>query len=145
MPGPAVAAHVRERALCRPTERFFRAFGTGLEFRYVSRTPLNDLVRDGDACCGFESFDHITHAQALARAEVQGLGVGGFDLKKVLHSSSMGLGQIHHMQVVADASAVRRGVVVSEDLQLFKPTCGDLGDEGEEVIGDSQRVFANAT
>ena len=49
------------------------------------------------------------------------------------------------MQVIANSSAVWCGVVVPKDLQRVAAAAGDLGDEGEEVVGDSKGVFPDAT
>ena len=48
------------------------------------------------------------------------------------------------MDVVADAAAVRGGVVGTEDLYLLELAAGDLADDGHEVVGDAFGVFANS-
>ena len=55
----------------------------------------------------------------------------------------MAAGQIHHVDVVAHAGAVRGGVVVAEDVHLFQLAHGDLGDVGHQVVGDAVGVLAD--
>ena len=56
----------------------------------------------------------------------------------------MGLGQIHHMDVVADAGAVMGGVVVAEHPQAVPASGRHLRDEREQVVGDAEGVLADA-
>ena len=55
----------------------------------------------------------------------------------------MAAGQIHHMDVIAHAGAVRGGVVVAEHVQLFQRAHGHLGDVGHQVVGDAVGVLAD--
>ena len=55
----------------------------------------------------------------------------------------MAAGQVDHVDVVAHAGAVMRGVVVAEDVQLLQLADGDLGDVGHEVVGDVVGVLAD--
>ena len=51
--------------------------------------------------------------------------------------------QIDHMNVVADAGAVGRRVVVGEDIQVRAPSYGDLTDEGDEIVWRTIGILAN--
>ncbi len=55
----------------------------------------------------------------------------------------MAAGQIAHVDVVAHTGAVRGGVVVAEDLNLFQLAHGHLGDVGHQVVGDAVGVLAD--
>ena len=46
------------------------------------------------------------------------------------------------MNIVTDRSAVFRVVVVTEDREVRTTTNGDLREKGEEIVGDSKRVFS---
>ena len=61
----------------------------------------------------------------------------------MVQSHAMGLSQIHHVQIITDAGSVRCGVILAEDAQSLATACGHLGDEGEEVVGNSQWVFTD--
>ena len=51
-------------------------------------------------------------------------------------------GQINHVQVVALAGAVRRGIIAAEDGQLLELAGCDAADVGHEVVGNSVRIVA---
>jgi hypothetical protein len=55
----------------------------------------------------------------------------------------MGLGEIDHVDEVAEAGAVLGGIVVAEDGQALALADGGLGDEGDEVVGNAAREFAD--
>ncbi|BFO12630.1 hypothetical protein GGER_51400 [Serratia rubidaea] len=52
-------------------------------------------------------------------------------------------GQIHHMDVITHAGAVRCGIVVAEYRQLFQFSNGHLSDIGHKVVGDATWVLTN--
>mmetsp|Transcript_22026 Transcript_22026/g.68117 ORF Transcript_22026/g.68117 Transcript_22026/m.68117 type:complete len:242 (-) Transcript_22026:231-956(-) len=56
----------------------------------------------------------------------------------------MALREVHHVDVVTHARAVRRGVVRAEDGELLAPPHRNLLHEGHEVVGDAARVLADA-
>ncbi len=60
----------------------------------------------------------------------------------VVQRGKVAVGQVQHMDVVAHAGAVRRGVVVAEHGELVAPAHCHLGKEGHEVVGRALRVFA---
>ncbi|EVU01884.1 hypothetical protein D018_2232B, partial [Vibrio parahaemolyticus VP2007-007] len=53
-------------------------------------------------------------------------------------------GQIHHMDVITHASAVRGWVVATEYREFFSATNSDLGDKWHQVIGNALWVFPHA-
>ena len=55
----------------------------------------------------------------------------------------MAAGQIDDVDIVTHAGAVRGGVVVAEDMDLFQLADGDLGDVGHQVVGDAVGVLAD--
>ena len=86
-------------------------------------------------------MDHIQHAVALASAQIADEQAAvRFQL---LDGAHMAAGQIHHVDVVAHAGAVRGGIVVAKDMHLFQLAHGHLGDIGHEVIGDAVGVLAD--
>ena len=55
----------------------------------------------------------------------------------------MAVSQIQDVEVVTDGSAVVGVVVVAEDHQLLALAGGDLGQEGQQVVGDTLGVLAH--
>ena len=56
----------------------------------------------------------------------------------------MRFSQVHDVQIVADACAVRGGVVSAEDRQRFPHPCNRLCQEWHQVVGDAKGPFTNA-
>ena len=55
----------------------------------------------------------------------------------------MAAGQIHHMDIVAHAGAIRGGVVVAKDVHFFQLADRHLGDIRHQVIGDAVGVLTD--
>ena len=51
--------------------------------------------------------------------------------------------QVAHVDVVAHTGAVGGGVVVAKDLNGLELAHGDLGDIGNQVVGDALGVLAD--
>ena len=51
--------------------------------------------------------------------------------------------QIHHVDVIAYTGAVMGRPVSPKNLELFAAADGDLGDKGEEVVGNAEGVFSD--
>ncbi|MNP34809.1 hypothetical protein D3C76_1281160 [compost metagenome] len=62
---------------------------------------------------------------------------------QLLHSRHVTVGEIHHMNVVANAGAVRGRVVVAEHRQRITTAYCHLGNVRHQVIGDTLRIFAH--
>jgi hypothetical protein len=52
------------------------------------------------------------------------------------------LREVRDVDIVADRGAVFGGVVVAEDGEVGTTADGDLGEVGEEIVGDTEGVFA---
>ena len=80
-----------------------------------------------DRSCGeralrglFKCVDKLKHGKSATRAEIEYLnGVGVRIFKHALHGYDVGLGQVHNVDIVADAAAVGGVVVVAEYGQLL--------------------------
>ena len=55
----------------------------------------------------------------------------------------MTIGQVHHMDIIAEAGAVGRRVISAEDGQMVSSAYSHLGDVGHEVIRDALGIFAD--
>ena len=72
-------------------------------------------MRDGAACDLFDCVDDLADGEAVASAEV--VGVAARTIEKRLERGDMGFGEIGNVDVVADAGAVGRVVILTEDSQ----------------------------
>ena len=55
----------------------------------------------------------------------------------------MPLREIHHVDVVPDAGAIRRLIVIPENPEMVKLPDRDLGDVRHQVVRDAVRVLAD--
>ena len=95
-----------------------------------------------DPCRPLECLNHFKHAIALSRSEVKRFARRWLVFEP-LQRSDVGPGEIHHMDVVPDACAIRRGVVISEYCEGGAQAGGCLGEVRDEVVWVAQRKFAN--
>ena len=61
----------------------------------------------------------------------------------VFERRHMARGEVAHVDIIADAGAVGRVVIIAEDHELLAPPHRHLGDEGDEVVGDAAWVLAD--
>ena len=93
-----------------------------------------------DSCRIFKSFQHVQHADATASPKVN-RGKGGFVLEKMRDRLGVCFGKVHHVNVISDASAVRSGIVISEDAHQGLASGGYLCHIGEEIVGDARWIL----
>lgn len=78
----------------------------------------------------------LQHRNAPSGADVEDLVRGGAALfDQAVQGSYVGAGQIDDVDVVADAGAVGRRIVVAEDAQAFADPGGGLRHIGDQVLG----------
>src|SRR6202042_1863614 len=80
---------------------------------------------------GFSGVDYFEHRISFAGVEIQGDRV--FALFQMLQGADVGVGQIVDVDVVAEASAVGRGIVGGEDIQLGAIGQGRLKGELDQM------------
>src|SRR6185295_16410798 len=93
-----------------------------LIFSELATSTAGSPGRLGDSLAGmgcpvtWRTVDHFAHAETLAVTEVVDEAV--FPLER-LENEQMGVRQIAHVNVIADAGAVRCRIVVSENGELL--------------------------
>ena len=91
-----------------------------------------------------ESFDKFKHRK-------RGAGSYIVDFIVLLHLAvehaangiDVGAGKIDYVDIIPLAGSVRSGVVVAEDTQAFAFADSGLGDEGDEIVGNSSRKLSD--
>src|SRR5690606_31426136 len=81
--------------------------------------------------------------EAAPRAEIVNDGAGRFLARQIIDRGDMTDGEIDDMDIVPDAGAVARRVVVPEHFQFRQAADGDLRDEREKIVRNAVRVFAD--
>ena len=143
LPGPAVAADVFKASLGAPAQALSGLAGIGDADGGIARPTVCNHVGNGTAAGGFHGLHHLQDGLSLAAAQVEGQQLRFF-LQQVVQGGTVAFGEIHHMDVVTHARPVGGGPVAAEHLQLCSAANGHLTHKGKEVVGDAQRVFANA-
>ena len=82
----------------------------------------------------------LQHAHGAAGAEIERLRPGV--RLRVFQRLQMTLSQIDHMQIIAQAGSVGRGIVVAEYGELFQLPRGNAGNIGHEIVGNPVRILA---
>ena len=141
LPVPAVAAHIRDVVLGLPTHHALGLGGIAPVGSDVTGAALANHIGQLLAAGLGEGGDDLEHRSAGAGAQVKDLDAG-----LAVHPVERGhvtRGQIAHMDVVANAGTIGRGVVVAKDLNGLELANGDLGDVGHQVVGDTLGVLAD--
>ena len=113
-PSPAVATHLCKIALCTPAQNVFRFLRTPLKLGYIPWPSFHELVGNRQSCRLFKAAHNIENAESATRTDIQRELVRGCCLEEVTQGDAVGFGEVHHVQVVPDAGAIVRGVVLAE-------------------------------
>ncbi len=109
-----------------------------MDYVQNGRAGARAQVEDGNAGAGA-----VGGRRALDGAQADGLARADL-AAHVVECLHMPASQVNHVDVVAHAGAVGRGVVVAEHLDALQLAHGNLRNVGQQVVGDVLRVFADA-
>ena len=85
--------------------------------------------------------EHVQNAVTVAGAQVADEEAAlGFQLFQGGH---MALGQVHHVDIVPDAGAVRGVIVISVDMDFFQLAHGDFRNIGHQIVGNAVGVLSD--
>ena len=143
LPLPGGGAHLLDAVLGGPAQYVSGLGRVGVAGGDIARTAGVHRVGQRLAAGFFIGVENIHHAVALAGTQVadEKTTVG----LQLFQRRQMALGQVHHMDVIPHAGAVRGVVVVAENMQLLQLAHRDLGDVGDQIVGDTVRVLADET
>src|SRR5258708_8019866 len=117
--------------MCRlPAEDALELFLAGDQDGRVARTPRSELAGNfapGDA---LGDSNHFENGEAAAVAHVESLAGNAVDLLK---RANVGIGDVQHMNVIANASAIGSGIVRSEDIHVRDAAGSSIQNAGDEV------------
>src|SRR6267143_3551346 len=115
---------------CFPTEHALEFFFAGNENSGITGTARTEFLRDLAAGDTLRRSDNLQDREATAVADVEGFAGNAVDLLK---SADVGIGDIEHVDVIADAGSVRRGIVRAEDIDLGQSTAGGIENPRNEM------------
>jgi hypothetical protein len=107
---------------------------------HVAGPSVLEHVRHAHAVHALEGLDHLQHAAALPRTQVDGLAA---HVGQAFHGPLMALGEVHHVDVVAQPRAVGHGVVAVPHAELLELAGGHLEQEGHQVVGNTVGILAD--
>ena len=55
----------------------------------------------------------------------------------------MPLCKIHHMNIVADPSSIRRRIIITKHMDFFQFAHRNLRNVGNQIVGDAVGIFPN--
>ena len=109
----------------------------------IAGSPGTDGVRDLRAGHALDRLDDFAHGSAAAGPQID-RGEPGLDPVEGIESQDMGAGQVVHVDVVPQAGAVGRFVVIAKDSQGSPSTRGRVEGQRDQVLLVSV-VFAERT
>ena len=124
MPGPGVLDDRRQIGVARPPAQLAVSLaGGGHQLGRIARPPWRHMGQQAPPGDRLGGFDHLLHRIAGAVAQVVDQRLAGGlaalpQAQQALQPQHVGIGQITDMDVVADAGAIRRRIVIPEDLQI---------------------------
>ena len=141
LPTPSAAAHVVDGFFGCPAQDLCCLVGLGVTAGDVTTAARHDLVGDVLATGLGKGLDHFQDTAAFASAQVDSVPTR-MVLRK-FQGREMAIYQVHDMDVVADAGAIRGIVVITKYAKEGALTVGDLGDVRHEVVGDAVGALTN--
>src|ERR1700674_2739689 len=113
-----------------PAEGTLEFFFAGNENGGITRTARTQFARDLAAGDTLRRSDNFQDREATAVADIEGFAGNAVDFLK---SADVGIGDIQHVDVIADAGSVRCGIVRSEDIDMGQSTAGGIENPGNEM------------
>ena len=110
-----------------PTEAFLCFCGICDEFGGVSGAARSGGRGDGVLCDTAGGFQNFFDGETASRSKVDSACEIGKE------GSEMGVREIGHMDIVADAGSVRGRIIIAKDLEFFLLSESDLQDIGDDM------------
>ena len=163
LPAPSVGAHAVEVVLRDPAQLVARFVAGRVVYSYVARATRLDLVGQLASAGALEGMYHVQHAGARAGSQIENAhaatravrcrfarhGAGRFRFAGAhfaahpVERRHVAARKVHHVDVVAHAGAVVRGIVVAEHADAFQLAYGHLRNVGQQVVGDALGILAD--
>src|SRR6266566_7635517 len=124
-----------------PAENALELFLAGDENGGITGPARTQFAGDLAAGDAFRDVDDLQNGKAAAVADVEGFAGNAVDL---LEGTDVGIGNIEHMDVIADAGSVRRGVIRSKDIDVGQAASGCIKNTRYEMCFHAM-IFAART
>jgi len=118
LPIPAIPDHLIDPILRTPAKLTLSFRGVRVNDRNIAGTTAINDIRDLDAVHAFKSFHELQNAVAPPCSQViRNQATVVLDRLKSVHVAS---GEVHDVDVVPDAGAIRAVIVIPENMQLLQ-------------------------
>jgi len=105
-------------------------FAAGDKHGWVAGTFWENFFRDIAACNAAHGVDDFADRVTLSGADIES---GAGYARDLLKSAKMGFGNVQDMHVIADAGAVRRGIVAAKNFDVLCSALYSLQDAGNQM------------
>src|SRR5713101_5859300 len=124
---------------CFPTKHALELFLAGDEYSGITRTARTQFARDLAAGDALGRIDDFQNREAAAVADVESFAGNAVDFLK---RADVRIGDIEHVDVVAEAGSVRCGVVRAEDIDMGQSTASGVENPRNEMSFDAMMLAA---
>ena len=144
LPFPCRSEHVPNRRISLPSEHFVRFLRRCPYLLDISFAAANNRIRYLDACSSLKLIDQCENRETCTGTEIEYLHlVAIFGIKHPVNRFDMSLSEIHHINIIAYARAIRRIIIISEYFQFRTKACSCLCNERQQVLRYSIRQFSD--
>src|SRR5229473_1147927 len=113
-----------------PAESALEFFLAGNENSGITGTARTQFARDFASDDALRCIDDFQDREAAAVADIESFAGNAADL---LEGADVGIGDIEHVDVIADAGSVRCGVVRAEDIDVGQSAASGVENPGNEM------------
>jgi len=109
------------------------------KFRDISKPPLGKPIIQRFPHGFLKALDNIHDTKPTPGSQIEDIIILPH-LTEFIQSHHMSIRQISDVNVIPHASTIRRGIVITENVQCWTLTHNHLLDEREEVVGVLERL-----
>ena len=144
LPIPGRTERIFDGFLRLPAQNLVGLFRVGPHLDNVTCTTTCNAVVELPACALLESMNELQHRKSSTRSDVEHLNrFELFLLQNTTNGMNMCFGQINHVDVVTDARAIGRVVIVTKHTKLLTDAHSRLGNERHQVLRHTVWQLAN--
>ena len=129
LPVPRIATSIIQRVLRLPLQHLRRFVDDGVGIRTVSLATSTENLLQLEAASLLHASDHLKHGGALSRSQIEHVVPLESAALHVLQCLDVSLGDVHHVDVIANARTVGCIVVSAEHVDVVLLADGDLLQE----------------
>ena len=127
LPSPGIFTHLVNSSFCFPSQFFLCKRRIRVALGDIARPPWFDYIWNLLSAGFRECFDHLKHTESLAGSQIIDTYIR-LRLSQFIYCLYVTDSQIHNVNVVTDARAIRRIVVIAEYAHFFQFAYGNLSD-----------------